>query len=211
MTLTTTDADESLVMAWQAGDSAAGNTLTRRYYGRILRFFEYRAGPLAEELAQRTFAACAEALPSYRQDGSFVAFAFGIARRQLLRYQRERHRDQRLHEFDDDGSPARRTSLSTLVSRHEEQRLLLMGLVALPQPLQNVLVLHYWEGMKAREIAQVCECSTSTITSRLARAREVLSESVSMLARSGRAKESLLADPPAWLRSVVPEQETNPR
>lgn len=207
MSQETSDTDDSLVTAWQSGNAGAGNTLTRRYYGRILRFFEYRAGPLAEELTQRTFAACAEALPSYRQDGSFVAFVFGIARRQLLRYQRERHRDQRVHEFDDDGSPGRRTSLTTLVSRHEEQRLLLMGLVSLPQPLQNVLVLHYWEGMKAREIAEVCECSTSTITSRLARAREVLSEAVSMLARSGRAKDSLLADPPAWLRSVVGELE----
>lgn len=203
--------DDALFAAWRAGDAAAGDQLVRRHYRRVLRFFEYRVGAIAEDLVQRTFAACADALPTYRAQGTFNAFIFGIARLQLLRHLRDGRRESGKCEFDDSNALGRKTSLSTLVSRHEEQRLLLQSLVALPAPLQTVLVLHYWEGMRAREIAEVCDSTTSTITTRLARARQVLSESIAMLARSGRARESLLANPEQWLASVsavVPGKES---
>ncbi|MCH9685088.1 MAG: hypothetical protein K0V04_26865, partial [Deltaproteobacteria bacterium] len=79
----------------------------------------------------------------------------------------------------------------------------LTALAGLPEPVQTVIVLHYWEGMLAREIAEVVEVATSTVTTRLARAREALGDRIRRLARPGRATEALLTDLDGWVRSLA--------
>ena len=66
-----------------------------------------------------------------------------------------------------------------------------------------MIVLHYWEGLLAREVADVLEVPTSTITTRLARARQALGERVQRVARRGRAFDAVLADLDGWVRSLA--------
>ena len=148
--------------------------MVRRHYSSLLRFFEYRTGQAGEDLVQRTFAACAEALPRYRSEGSFRAFLFGIARNILLNFHRSRRNTDDLSRLDGPDLALNKTGMSTIVARRDEQRILLQALVAMPEQLQTALVLFYWDGLRAREVADVMGCPTSTATPRLARAREVL-------------------------------------
>jgi RNA polymerase sigma factor (sigma-70 family) len=198
--------DDELFRAWRAGDSAAGDTLVRRHYAAVLRFFEYRTGQSAEDLVQRTFAACAESLDRYRGDGTFSAYLFGIARKLLLNFHRSRKDTDDLSRLDAPDHARAHTGLSTIIAKRDEQRVLLQALVALPESLQTPLVLFYWQGLRAREVAVVLGLPTSTATTRLARAREVLREQIEDLAGTSSVRDRLLADVEAWLSSLVPRE-----
>ncbi|MCA9656678.1 MAG: sigma-70 family RNA polymerase sigma factor [Myxococcales bacterium] len=193
--------DFELLGRWRAGDQGAADALVRRYYGAVLRFFEVRTRQ-AEDLTQRTFLACVEGQERFRGDASFRAYLFGIARRQLFRHIESERRADRLASLDEP-EPQPGTSLSVLVARREEHQILLTALSGLPEEIQTVIVLHYWEGLLAREIAEVLEVATSTITTRLQRARQALGDRIRRVSRRGRASDAVLADLDGWVRSLA--------
>jgi RNA polymerase sigma-70 factor (ECF subfamily) len=94
------------------------------------------------------------------------------------------------------------TSLSVLVARREEHQTLLVALARLPEEAQTVIVLYYWEGMVAREIAYVLGVSVSTITTQLSRARHALETQLRRIARA-RVNETVSADLERWVRSLA--------
>lgn len=193
--------DFELLERWRTGDPSAGDALVRRHYGSVLRFFEVRTR-LAEDLTQRTLLACVEGRERFRGDASFRAYLFGIARRQLFRHLEDERRVDRLASLDDP-EPQPGTSLSVLVARREEHQILLTAMSGLPEEVQTVIVLHYWDGLMAREIAEVLDVPTSTITTRLARARQALGDRIRRVARRGRASDAVLADLDGWVRSLA--------
>ena len=195
--------DAELFAAWRQGNAAAGNALARRHYQPVLRFFEYRTGQAAEDLVQRTFAACAASLAAYRGDGSFRGFLFGIARNVLLNHLRSRRYDDAMSRLDGPENSSARTGMSTIVARRDEQRVLLQALVAMPEELQTPLVLFYWEDLKAQEFADALGCVPSTARGRLARAREALRSHIEEFAGSSSTRERLAADVDGWLRSLT--------
>lgn len=89
MTKLANSADEELLLSWQAGDEDAGMILYDRHFASVARFFRSRVGDGLEDLLQSTFLACAERRTGERVQ-SFRAFLFGIARRQLFMYLRQR-------------------------------------------------------------------------------------------------------------------------
>ena len=195
--------DAELFAAWRNGDKTAGDQLARRHYESLLRFFEYRTGQAAEDLVQRTFAACAAALATYRGEGTFRGFLFGIARNVLLNHLRSRRYDDALSRFDSPEVGSGRTGMSTIVARRDEQRVLLQALVAMPEELQTPLVLFYWEDLKAQEFANALGCVPSTARTRLARARDELRRHIDEFASSTSTRERLSADVDGWLRSLT--------
>jgi len=197
------DPEPAWVQAWIAGDAAAGDALVTRYYQRVLRFFALRLPNAAEDLTQRTFLACAEARGSIRDPQAFASFVFGVARRQMLRYQREREYAERRTRFPDfaevdQASP----SPSQVIVMHEEQQLVLRALQELPLDVQWLLELYYWERMSTAAIATVLEVPPSTVTSRLMRARRRLREVAEQLVTLEPRRRSLLQDFEAWVESV---------
>ena len=196
--------DLQLLRAWQTGDGDAGEELMRRNYDRVRRFFEVKASFVAEDLTQRTFLACVERAAEIRADSSFRAYLFGIARKQYLMHQRGDGRREAAMAFSDFGGQRTKTSLSVVVARREEQQLLLRAMVELPADLLMTLQLHYWEGMKAREIGDAMALPTSTVTSQLARARKVLREQIQQAPGSPAVHAALLADLDGWTRSLAP-------
>ena len=196
------DDDGALLQAWRSGDTAAGEAFTRAYYGSILGFFRLRASEAAEDLTQKTFLACAEG--SSRVEGANVrAFLFGIARNVLLRHLRDQHRDLELDRFDA-ARPQSMLSPSRVVAKRREHWLLLRALERLPDETQIILGLHYVQGLLSREIAEVLGVGTSTVTTRLSRARDALRKEVEELRAPEQTRQSLLADFDAWARSLAP-------
>lgn len=194
--------DVEIFARWIAGDRGAGDELSRRHYWSVHRFFELRAPASADDLTQRTFLACTEARARYASAGSFRAFLFGIARRQLLLHLRSRRATQTHFDLVRRESASPEPTPSGLVSMREEQRILLMAMSALPVYLQTSVQLHYWEGMKAREIAEALGITTSAVTTRLNRARARLHEIVARHPRP-RARDALLSDLNGWARSLA--------
>jgi RNA polymerase sigma factor (sigma-70 family) len=196
------DGDAALLHAWRSGDTAAGEAFTRAYYGSVLGFFRLRASEAAEDLTQKTFLACVEG-GSQIETANVRAFLFGIARNVLLRHLRDQHRDVALDHFDA-ARPQSMLSPSGVVAQRREHWLLLRALERLPDDTQIILGLHYVQGLKSREIADVLGIPTTTVTTRLSRARDALRQQVETLRAPEDARQSLLSDFEAWARSLGP-------
>lgn len=196
--------DLDLLLAWRGGNQAAANLLTGRHYASVRRFFDLKVTHLAEDLTQQTFLAAVEGVERYRAEAGFRAYLFGIARNQLLRVLRKQGRHEHAMRFSATNTPSVVTSLSVVAARREEHQVLLMALSQLPTDLQIVVELYYWESMPTAEIAVVLETNPSTITSRLARARQQVLELVHDMTRPGRLRDSLVADLDVWQRSLGP-------
>lgn len=195
------DQEISLLYAWRAGDRAAGDRLMRQYYGRVLGFFRLRAPMVADDLTQRTFLACTESMERLRTT-SFRAFLFGVARNMLLKhFEAESRKAQQLDEFEV-GRPQSILSPSGVVAQRREHWLLLRALDRLPDEMQTVIALFYVQGLRAREIADALDVPTSTVTTRLSRARDTLRREVEGLRAPAEVRRSLLADIDTWARSL---------
>ena len=195
--------DFGLLASWKAGDQAAAQQLMRRHYGSVRRFFDMRATHAADDLTQATFLASVEGLTEFRGDATFKAYLFGIARHQLLRHLRKEGRRENAMRFAASGGANTKTSLSVVAARKEEQHLLLMAISQLPTDLQVAVELYYWEGMPTAEIGSVLETNASTVTSRLARARELIRQHVYDMTRPGPIRDSLIGDIEGWSRSLA--------
>jgi RNA polymerase sigma factor (sigma-70 family) len=198
--------DFELLGAWAQGDAAAGDDLVRRHYTSVKRFFDVKITPVAEDLTQRTFLACVESLDRLHQADSFKAYLFGIARNQLLLHLRQSSRLEARHRAFDGPEP--KTSMSMVVARREEEHLLLMVLGTLPTDLQIAVELFYWESMRTSEIARVLEIPVSTVTSRLARARELLKRDIYELGAAPKVRDSLISNLEHFTRSLVQRSPT---
>jgi len=163
--------DEELLEAWRLGERSAGDTLLRRHYAAIYRFFLSKVD-CAEDLAQRTFQACLESRNAV--EGAVRSYLFGIARNQLLMYLRSKGRYRRRFLPQEHSVAASLESPSQLVARQEDERLLLQALRELPLDLQISVELLYWEELSIAEIAEITGVPAGTVKSRLFRARALL-------------------------------------
>ncbi len=195
------DQEIALLYAWRMGDRGAADRLTRQYYARVLGFFRLRVPVFAEDLTQRTFLACTESMERVRTT-SFRAFLFGVARKILLKhFESESRHAHHLNEFEV-GRPQSILSPSGVVTQRREHWLLLRALDRLPDEMQTVVALFYMDGLRAREIAEVLDVPTSTITTRLSRARDALRAEVEGLRAPAEVRQSLLSDFDTWAQSL---------
>lgn len=178
--------DFDLLTQWRDGDKAAGNRLVRRHFSSVYRFFRSKLDDKVEDLTQQTFLAMAEGRERFRGDGSFKAYLFGIARRQLMLTFRSRYRAGKVfapaeHSVQD-LVPGLDPSPSHLAANAQTQRVLLAALRTIPLDFQMVVELHYWEGMSVTEIAEAMGTAPGTVKSRLHRARNLLQERIDQAA-----------------------------
>jgi RNA polymerase sigma-70 factor (ECF subfamily) len=177
--LTVMSDDVALLEGWCAGDRAAGEALVSRHYGAVQRFFQTKAGPEADDLAQRTFLRCAEAGARFRGESTVKSFLFGIARNVLLEHIRANVRDGKVDpDFGVSSILDLNPRASTLAFRKAEQRRLVQALQQTPVETQIVLELYYWEDLSVDEVARVVEVPPGTVKSRLHRGRELLREAL---------------------------------
>jgi RNA polymerase sigma factor (sigma-70 family) len=203
------DADIELLDAWRRGDRRAGDELFRTYYPQVLGYFRLRAPEVAEDLTQRTFLACTEGRAPIT---SFRGYLFGTARNVFSRHMRTSGRRARQASLP---LPKMQSSLtpSSLVALRQEHFLLLQALHQIKREQQEVLALHYVHSLRAREIAEAMEIPVSTVTTRLARARDALRTQVMSLDAPQTVRGALADDLETWTRSLGPivHEESVPR
>lgn len=189
--------DAKLLDAWRAGDQAAGSQLFDRHADAVARFFGNKVTTGAEDLVQQTFLVLIENRERIREGLTFRAFVLGVARNVLRGHLRKLARGREVDpevEAMTDLAPG----VSTIVGQNHEQRLLLEGLRRLPIEHQIALELHYWEDMDAREIAELMGVSHSAMRSRLAKARALLRDAITRLAKSPQLRASTLDGLAQW-------------
>jgi RNA polymerase sigma factor (sigma-70 family) len=193
--------DAELFRAWCEGDADAGSQLFDRHYPAVARYFHNKvADPFAADLVQATFLAAVEGRARYRGEGSIRGYLLGVAHNLVCRHYRERRGG------DVDLSQVSAADVSPTATQEigvkQEQRLLLLALRSIPLELQEVLELHYWEGLDTEQIGEIVGIPRGTVKSRMFRGRRLLEEALAKLARDPTVLESTMANLEDWARGL---------
>lgn len=172
------DDDLVLLDRWISGDSAAGNDLFKRHFAFVYRFFETKTEGDTDDLVQETFLACLKSRDTFRRQSRFRTYLIAIARHTLFHYWRKRRTIGVPLDFEEISVASLSTTAGSKLARAEDHAALLAALRELPVDTQLLLELHYWEDLDREALAEVFDVETSTIGTRLFRARAALEEKV---------------------------------
>jgi len=186
--------DEELLLLYRDhGDREAFEKLVRRYERELYHYLRRYLGDeqLAEDAFQLTFLQVYLKSDQFELGRKFRPWLYAIATNQATDMQR-RNRRRRMASLDRQGSgefDAEEGCLAQQVQGHEqtpaacsessEQAEQVRALVdGLPEPLRQVVLLVYFQGLKYREAAQVLAVPVGTVKSRLHTAMAKLSQSL---------------------------------
>ena len=195
--------DKALVKAWADGNQQAGSALVHRHIDTLYRFFAARGAlDIAPDLVQRCFLDCVEARQRLSEVNNLKAYLLTIARRRYIDHLRKQERQKRaLDRATED--PLLLPTPGKHIALREEQRLLLRALGRLPEPLQLIVQLYYWEDLNTGEIADIAGLQRGTVMSRLHRARSLLAAEIEKLSQSSLLASTTISSFESWMRSIA--------
>ena len=185
------DSDAVLVERSQAGDSKAFELLVVKYQRRIQRLIGrmVRDVDLVEDIAQETFIRAYRALGQFRGEAQFYTWLYRIAvntaKKSLLQIKRDPTVSENSFKAgDDDETSPPDHELSTMetpeavLASQEVASMVNAAMDALPEELRQAISLREIEGLSYEEIAEILDCPTGTVRSRIFRAREAISQKI---------------------------------
>jgi RNA polymerase sigma-70 factor (ECF subfamily) len=184
--------DVAALVAWRAGDNAAGSALVKRRMPEMIRFFRNKVAAEADiaDLVNQTFLACVKGKDEFRGETSLRRFLYAIANNVLLLYIRGRGKRGR-EEVDFATvcvSDVSDRSASSILTDRRETLALVTALREIPIEDQIVLELMYFEGQSGPEIAELLALPEGTVRGRIRRGLDRLRARVELvLARGGSA------------------------
>ncbi|MCM1149649.1 MAG: RNA polymerase sigma factor [Butyricicoccus sp.] len=161
------DEDARLIRAMRAGDDGAIESFVRKYYPGIYRYCLRRlpSSADAEDLTQETFERFFRGFESYRHRGKAKNYLYVIAGSLCADFFRRRGGEQTPELTETVAAPETDT----------ERRLDLESAVrALPEPLREVTVLHYFQDLKLHDIAQILGIGLPLVKYRISKAKQQL-------------------------------------
>jgi len=168
--------EQELITRAVAGDEAAARALYDAHVDRVFGLAYRLAGDrdLAEELVQEAFLRAFDHLAGFRGEAAFSSWLHAITVSVAINGLRKLGR-RRKHEMPwaDDEPPDRPAGGDVELTRR-----LTRALDELPADLRVLVLLHYAEGYKHREIADLMGIPEGTSKARLARARELMRRSL---------------------------------
>ncbi|VTS02712.1 sigma-70 family rna polymerase sigma factor : RNA polymerase sigma factor, sigma-70 family OS=Singulisphaera acidiphila (strain ATCC BAA-1392 / DSM 18658 / VKM B-2454 / MOB10) GN=Sinac_4264 PE=4 SV=1: Sigma70_r2: Sigma70_r4_2: DUF3738 [Gemmata massiliana] len=172
--------DEQLVQHFaRVRDESAFAELVRRHGSMVLGVCRriLTAGPDAEDAFQATFLFLALRVGEIRNTASVASWLHGVARRVALNARKSRSRRTKHEQFAASDRPTEfTTEPATAASLTELQGALDEELARVPEPFRGAFVLCCLEGRTRPEAAVELSCTEGTVSSRLARARQMLQD-----------------------------------
>ena len=171
--------DESLMLAYAAGDAAAFERLYQRHRSKLYRFLVRQLhgnGALADEFFQDVWQRVITARQSWKPDAAFSTWLYRIAHNRLADHWRAlQHRppapddaDERTERVPDHDTPERH------LSEFEERRRLQLALDELPEEQREVILLRLEQELSLEEIGEMTGVGRETVKSRLRYAMDKL-------------------------------------
>jgi RNA polymerase sigma-70 factor (ECF subfamily) len=159
------DLDRALMAAIAAGDEAAFNEIYARYYPRVARFTRRitRCSELISEITNDTLWAIWRCAPSFKGSSRVSTWIMGIAYRIGSKTLRRRSNREAYEE----------PILDFIEAAHEpwsdgdNREWVGAALVQLAEEQRTVLELFYRFGHSCEEIAEMVDCPTNTVKSRM--------------------------------------------
>ncbi len=170
--------DETLMLAYAAGDTGAFEQLYSRHRTRLYRFLlrQLRDPALADELFQDIWQRVITARAGWKPDAAFTTWLYRIAHNRLTDHWRAlKHRppapadgDERAARVPDPDTPERS------LSEFEQRRRLQLALAELPDDQREVLQLRLEQELSLEEIGEITGVGRETVKSRLRYAMDKL-------------------------------------
>ena len=162
-------------------DASAFGDLYHRYVGSVYRFIAGRvaAREEAEDLTAEVFLCGWVSLGSFRGNGTFRAWLFGIARRALADHYRHRAPWTPVAAEDAAGLEAQAEGPEVTAERREQQRLGTALLASLTPEQQEILALRFVADLSYPEIAQIVGKREDAVKKIACRAMDELKRRVS--------------------------------
>lgn len=160
--------DESLMLAYQRGDSTAFEALYMRHKDALFGFL-YRSCPqhsIAEELAHDAWTSIIRRVASYQATAAFKTYLFQIAHHKLIDYWR-RNKNAALIVAFDEGVVANNTETRQHCAESQQLRVELRAAIEnLPVEQRNTMLLRE-QGFSQNDIAVITGAERETVKSRL--------------------------------------------
>ena len=160
----------------RAGDTAAWDTLFRRYqlplYVYVFELVHDEQTSL--DLVQESFINAARHIGSLREDAKFGSWLFGIAHQKCIQRWRKQARDEALREVLAASPPDFEDDPAEFLIRAEQEAEFMKLLNQLPLAQRSVLLLHFVEEFSHEEIAGITGAHIGTVKSRLHYAKKTL-------------------------------------
>ena len=170
--------DETLMLAYAAGDAAAFEQLYARHRGKLYRYLQrqLRDNAVADELFQDVWQRVIASRSGWKPDAGFATWLYTIAHHRLGDHWRSlKHRpsapadaDERMARVADPDTPER------VLSEFERRRQLQLALDDLPEEQREVLLLRLEQELTLEEIGEVTGVGRETVKSRLRYAMDKL-------------------------------------
>jgi RNA polymerase sigma-70 factor, ECF subfamily len=178
--------DAQIMLRVKAGDSSAFEYLVQKYRRPMLSFM-YRMAhnpAVAEDLAQEVFLRVYRSREKYEASAKFTTWLYRIASNLAVNHARDT-RHQRPETTVSLDEPEKETGLTMdlpdtsptaeeAIVRRERLAAIRQRVEALPERQKMALIMHKYQQMDYRQIAQVLKLSESAIKSLLFRAYETL-------------------------------------
>jgi RNA polymerase sigma-70 factor (ECF subfamily) len=167
--------DDALVRRAGRGDTDAFAVLVRRHQGRVTRFACRLLGSdrvAAEDIAQEVFLRLWRSAASYEARDSLPGYLLRIARNLCHDARRRAEPAYPLEHCHD--LPDGRPGIEEEVRGRTLGEAVRNAVLALPDGQREALLLHQYEGLGYREIADVLGCPPGTVASRIHLARATL-------------------------------------
>ncbi len=192
--------DQQLVERAQRGDKQAFDLLVIKYQRKLARLLSQfiRDSAEVEDVTQETFVKAYRSLPSFRGESAFYTWLYRIginaAKNFLVAQKRRASATTNGFEIEDaenfeEGTQLRElnTPESELMSRQIAQTVH-QTLEVLPEELRTAITLREIEGLSYEEIANIMNCPTGTVRSRIFRAREAIADKLQSVMEVGKDK-----------------------
>jgi RNA polymerase sigma factor (sigma-70 family) len=177
------ESDESMMLAYAAGDASAFARLYDRHERPVHRFFlrQAIAAPQADDLVQETWLAIVRSASGYAVDAKFTTWLYTLARSKLIDHWRAT-RDHALLDAAANDPDLEDDDASSLLDRiadsdamrpdvqamsREQARAFVAAVEALPPAQRETFLLHVEGDLSLDEIAAVTTVGAETAKSRL--------------------------------------------
>jgi RNA polymerase sigma factor (sigma-70 family) len=167
--------DESLLLAYQKGDSIAFEVLYMRHKNSLFNFLynSCRQHQLVEDLAHDIWLSIIRGIENYKAVATFKTYLYRIARNRLIdHWRKEKDSKFEYAEFNEE------KHLSTTVSGDSAERTIqvmeiLDAIMKLPDEQREAFLLRE-EGFSQQEIAEITDSKPETVKSRVRYATQQL-------------------------------------
>jgi RNA polymerase sigma-70 factor, ECF subfamily len=180
--------DADIMLRVKAGDDSAFDYLVQKYRRPMINFMFRMAhnSAAAEDLAQEVFLRVSRSRQNYEASAKFTTWLYRIATNLAVNHARDTRHDRpentvSLDEPDDQSGhtldlPDKTPGAEETIVRRERVAAIRQRVQALPERQRIAVVMHKYQQMEYRQIAEVLKLSESATKSLLFRAYETLRE-----------------------------------